>query len=156
MSVMLLVGLVLLAVDFDFGLTPVATTQWGGMLVTLVVSVTGIVASMPSFQVMRRTVGWWSRLDAGQRATVQRMLGLAGEPKVPDFLIDAAYDAPAELAVIPLQDLLALPSESRMNSPGTTAGNWRWRFDWDQLDPALPAVAHARAARSARLSPTAG
>jgi general L-amino acid transport system permease protein len=42
-----LIGLVLLAVDFDFGLAPVATTQWGGMLVTLIVSVTGIVASLP-------------------------------------------------------------------------------------------------------------
>jgi 4-alpha-glucanotransferase len=71
---------------------------------------------------------------------------------MPDALIDAAYDAPAQLAVIPLQDLLALPSESRMNSPGTTVGNWRWRFDWDQLDPALPGVSRARAARASRLA----
>jgi general L-amino acid transport system permease protein len=42
-----LVGLVLLAVDFDFGLVPVETRQWGGLLVTLVVSVTGIVTSLP-------------------------------------------------------------------------------------------------------------
>jgi 4-alpha-glucanotransferase len=97
------------------------------------------------------TVGWWGGLDAGARGTVQRMLGLAGEPKVPDYLIDAAYDAPAQLAVIPLQDLLALGSDSRMNSPGTTVGNWRWRFTWDQFDPGLPAVSRARAERSSRL-----
>lgn len=42
-----LIGLVLLAVDFDFGLVPVETRQWGGLLVTLVVSVTGIVTSLP-------------------------------------------------------------------------------------------------------------
>lgn len=42
-----LLGLTLLAVDFDFGLVPVETRQWGGLLVTLVVSVTGIVTSLP-------------------------------------------------------------------------------------------------------------
>jgi 4-alpha-glucanotransferase len=102
------------------------------------------------------TVGWWSQLDRGQRSTVQRMLELRSEPKMPDALIDAAYDAPARLAVIPLQDLLALPSESRMNSPGTTVGNWRWRFGWDRFDPALPAISRSRAERAARLPPRSG
>jgi general L-amino acid transport system permease protein len=41
------IGVVLLALDFDFGLVPVETRQWGGLLVTLVVSVTGIVTSLP-------------------------------------------------------------------------------------------------------------
>src|SRR5581483_11131930 len=41
------IGAVLLALDFDFGLVPVETRQWGGLLVTLVVAVTGIVASLP-------------------------------------------------------------------------------------------------------------
>jgi general L-amino acid transport system permease protein len=41
------IGAVLLALDFDFGLVPVETRQWGGLLVTLVVSVTGIVTSLP-------------------------------------------------------------------------------------------------------------
>jgi 4-alpha-glucanotransferase len=97
------------------------------------------------------TAGWWSGLDGNARATVQRMLGLHGEPKVPDSLVDAAYDAPAQLAVLPLQDLLALGADSRMNAPGTTAGNWRWRFSWDQFDAGLPALSRARAARSSRL-----
>jgi 4-alpha-glucanotransferase len=50
-----------------------------------------------------------------------------------------------------MQDLLSLDSTSRMNSPGTTAGNWRWRFAWEQVDAALPAVLRARAAASGRL-----
>jgi 4-alpha-glucanotransferase len=98
------------------------------------------------------TLGWWSGLDDGARATAQRMLGLQGAQKVPDFLIDAAYDAPAQLAVIPLQDLLALGADARMNSPGSVAGNWRWRFTWDQVDASLPVVSRARAARSSRLA----
>jgi 4-alpha-glucanotransferase len=98
------------------------------------------------------TVGWWSGLDDGARATARRMLGLTGDVKVPDFLIDAAYDAPAQLAVIPLQDLLGLGREARMNSPGTVVGNWRWRFTWDQVDADLPAISRARAERSSRLA----
>jgi general L-amino acid transport system permease protein len=46
-AVLIGLGVVLLAVDFDFGLEPVETRQWGGLLVTLVVSVTGIVTSLP-------------------------------------------------------------------------------------------------------------
>ncbi|TCT02657.1 amino acid ABC transporter permease [Aquabacter spiritensis] len=41
------VGIVMLAMDFDFGLPQVETRQWGGLLVTLVIAVTGIVASLP-------------------------------------------------------------------------------------------------------------
>jgi general L-amino acid transport system permease protein len=43
----LLLGVVIAACDFDFGLTPVETSTWGGLLVTLVVAVTGIVVSLP-------------------------------------------------------------------------------------------------------------
>ena len=40
------------------------------------------------------------------------------------------------LAIIPMQDILLLGSDSRMNFPGTIEGNWSWRFDWQQLNPA--------------------
>jgi len=99
------------------------------------------------------TVGWWAGLDADARDGVKRALGSAGEPKVPDFLIDAVYGSAAQLAVLPLQDLLGLGPESRMNSPGTTLGNWRWRFGWEQVDAGLPALSRARAERSSRLVP---
>jgi 4-alpha-glucanotransferase len=101
------------------------------------------------------TVGWWQSLDDGARDHVKRTLGLHGEPKVPDFLIDAVYASGSRLAVIPMQDLLALGAQSRMNSPGTVMGNWRWRFAWEQLDPSLPAVSRARAQRTGRLVPPA-
>jgi 4-alpha-glucanotransferase len=101
------------------------------------------------------TVGWWDGLDGGARDNVLRTLGLGADAKVPDFLIDAVYDSGSQLAVLPMQDLLALGSQSRMNSPGTVIGNWRWRFAWDQVDPQLPAVSRARAERSSRLVPPA-
>jgi 4-alpha-glucanotransferase len=74
---------------------------------------------------------------------------------VPDFLIEAAYSSRAALAVVPMQDLLGLGSSARMNSPGTTVGNWRWRFAWEQVDPALAALCRERAERSARVATTA-
>jgi 4-alpha-glucanotransferase len=42
----------------------------------------------------------------------------------------------ADVAVIPLQDVLGLGSEARMNRPATLGGNWRWRFREEQLRPA--------------------
>ena len=49
-------------------------------------------------------------------------------------LIRAALASVACLAVVPMQDVLSLGQGERMNTPGTTEGNWRWRFDWQQLD----------------------
>jgi 4-alpha-glucanotransferase len=97
------------------------------------------------------TVGWWAGLDPQARAGVKHALGIDGEPRVPEFLIDAVYGSGAQLAIVPMQDLLGLGSESRMNAPGTTAGNWRWRFGWDQVGDGLPALSRARAERSSRL-----
>jgi 4-alpha-glucanotransferase len=43
-------------------------------------------------------------------------------------LLELALGSSAELAVVPLQDLLELGDEARFNSPGTTEGNWSWRL----------------------------
>jgi 4-alpha-glucanotransferase len=100
------------------------------------------------------TVGWYGGLDEAARATVARLLGIEREPEVPQFLIEAAYASRAVLAVVPMQDLLGLDAASRMNTPGTAAGNWQWRFDWRQVPGALAAECRARAARHARLADT--
>ncbi|MBV9545765.1 MAG: 4-alpha-glucanotransferase, partial [Chloroflexi bacterium] len=41
----------------------------------------------------------------------------------------------ARTAIVPLQDVLGLGSEARMNTPGASLGNWSWRVCADQLDP---------------------
>jgi 4-alpha-glucanotransferase len=99
------------------------------------------------------TVGWYASLDAHTRGVVSRMLGVPDSPAVPDFLIDAAYASNAALAVVPMQDLLALDSSARMNAPGTVIDNWRWRFDWPQVPRSLAATSLARASRFDRLPP---
>ncbi|MBU0561825.1 MAG: 4-alpha-glucanotransferase [Bacteroidetes bacterium] len=48
-------------------------------------------------------------------------------------VIKTAYASVANIVVIPLQDMLNLGSEARMNFPGKLGGNWTWRFTWDQL-----------------------
>lgn len=53
-----------------------------------------------------------------------------------DF-IELAYFSPANWAIIPLQDLLAMGGDARMNKPGTVEGNWRWQMKDDLLTPEL-------------------
>jgi 4-alpha-glucanotransferase len=98
------------------------------------------------------TVGWYAGLDDHSRQVVQRFLGAGDLPTVPDLLIDAAYASTANLAIVPMQDLLGLDSTSRMNSPGTVVANWQWRFSWEQVAPTLAATCRDRAVRAARLT----
>jgi 4-alpha-glucanotransferase len=76
------------------------------------------------------TVGWYRSLDANKRKRVADYIGLrlAGQD-VPLHLIRLAWSSVADLAIVSAQDLLALPSSARMNSPGTHQGNWRWRLN---------------------------
>jgi len=68
-------------------------------------------------------LGWWESLGDDERART----GL--DPADPAWsLIRLAWSSRAELAVTPLQDVLRLGNEARMNTPGTAEGNWLWRF----------------------------
>lgn len=71
---------------------------------------------------------------------------------VPGAMIRAVLHSPAQLAIIPLQDLLALGSEHRMNTPGTVAGNWSWRFSWDWIPESLASEVYAWNRAAGRLS----
>jgi len=48
-------------------------------------------------------------------------------------LIKTAYKTVADIVIIPLQDILELGNEARMNFPGKPQGNWQWRFTWEQI-----------------------
>lgn len=95
-------------------------------------------------------LGWWRGLDPATRARVRAALGTTGAD-MPAPLIDAALHARARLAVLPLQDVLGLGREARMNVPGRPAGNWRWRFAAGALDGARAARWRARLAAARRL-----
>jgi 4-alpha-glucanotransferase len=91
------------------------------------------------------TLGWWSSTGesdstrasddvAREKAFALQYLGADGR-EMNWTLIRAALASVANTVIIPLQDVLGLGSEARMNLPGRASGNWRFRFSWDQLTP---------------------
>ncbi len=73
------------------------------------------------------TLGWWRSLDPPTKASLRTYLG-PGAEEMPWALIRLALASVARLSIFPLQDLLALGSESRLNTPGRPEENWGWRF----------------------------
>ena len=84
------------------------------------------------------TAGWFDGLGDDQKASVYEYLNRSSEP-MPWALIRAALASVSVLAVVPVQDLLGLGSEDRMNIPGVPDGNWRWQMAADALSDALAA-----------------
>jgi 4-alpha-glucanotransferase len=82
------------------------------------------------------TLGWYRSLDEETRRRVDSML-CAAPASMPEALIREALGSVGQLAVIPAQDILALGSEARLNTPGTVGGNWSWRLPAGALTPAL-------------------
>lgn len=80
------------------------------------------------------TLGWYTSLDDAVRELVDDYLGRSREV-MPWPLIRCALGSRANLAMIPMQDALGLDSSHRMNTPGTTQGNWDWRFSWEDIEP---------------------
>jgi 4-alpha-glucanotransferase len=90
-------------------------------------------------------VGWWESLSPAE----QRRSGL--DPTDPAWsLIARAWSSRAELAIAPLQDVLALGSEARMNLPGTEGGNWEWRYRAGDVTAAHAARLRGLTARASR------
>ncbi len=78
------------------------------------------------------TKGWYAQCSVQDRAWVNTYLNTEGTDICWDF-IRIAWASVADIAIAPLQDLLGLGSEARMNTPATTGQNWKWRFTWDLI-----------------------
>ena len=83
------------------------------------------------------TLGWYTSLSEEVRHQVRQQLNAADADQVLDAMCSTVLTSRAQMAVLPLQDVLRLGSEARMNTPGTISGNWNWRFDWNMLTPGL-------------------
>jgi 4-alpha-glucanotransferase len=68
-------------------------------------------------------------------------------------MVRAAFTSAAELAIVPLQDLLDLGSEARLNTPGRDRGNWTWRARAEQVPADLAGRLHALADAASRRPP---
>jgi 4-alpha-glucanotransferase len=89
------------------------------------------------------TVGWWASSGIGEstrtpediekeRDFTRAYLGFQSEP-VNWVFIRTVLASVAKIAIIPLQDVLGLGSDARMNLPGTLTGNWKWRYKQNAL-----------------------
>ena len=74
------------------------------------------------------TKGWWN--DKKRKRLKPYM---ETEESVCQTMIRLAKESPARMAIIPIQDIMELGSEARMNTPGVAHGNWQWKFSWDEL-----------------------
>jgi len=80
------------------------------------------------------TIGWYSELGAAERVFLDAYLDGVDEKRLHWQLIRLAMGSVADVCVIPMQDVLGLPSSARMNRPQTAQGNWRWRLLPGQFD----------------------
>ncbi|MFT3801105.1 MAG: 4-alpha-glucanotransferase [Burkholderiaceae bacterium] len=78
------------------------------------------------------TQGWFASAVDAERRFAQVYLKTDGR-EIHWDLIHAASQSVARLAITPMQDVLGLGTEARMNVPGQADGNWGWRFGWDQV-----------------------
>ena len=79
------------------------------------------------------TLGWWHQLSPGDRHRVRAYLGKHDDHEIHWALIRLALSTVSHTAVFPLQDILGLGGEARMNRPGSPTGNWAWRYRADEL-----------------------
>jgi 4-alpha-glucanotransferase len=82
------------------------------------------------------TIGWYRGLGSDERAFLDAYLDGVDEERVHWQLVRLAMGSVADASIIPMQDILGLPSSARMNRPQTSQGNWRWRLAPGQFDDA--------------------
>ena len=93
------------------------------------------------------SAGWYRAAPERERDMLRRYLSTPASDVAWD-LIKAAEGSRADVCLVPMQDVLGLASEARMNTPGVAAGNWGWRFDWSNV-PSDAAARLADVTRSA-------
>ncbi len=79
------------------------------------------------------TIGWWQNSATKKEKQMFRdYLDVEGLNVISD-MVKALYRTPAKLAIIPIQDLLGLGSEARMNTPSVPQGNWQFKLKYGDL-----------------------
>ncbi|MBL8111683.1 MAG: 4-alpha-glucanotransferase [Acidobacteria bacterium] len=73
-------------------------------------------------------LGWYRSAPSEEKERALAYLGGNGR-RIWWDLVRSAFASPADTAIVPVQDLLGLGSESRLNTPGVARGNWSWRLE---------------------------
>lgn len=79
-------------------------------------------------------IGWWNTATDNEKNFASQYFG-SEVVDVPWDMISAISGSVANTVIFPLQDVLCLSGEHRMNYPGRPDGNWEWRFSWEQVQP---------------------
>jgi len=79
-------------------------------------------------------LGWWNTASEKEKSFVRQYFGRE-VIDVPWDMMGALSGSVANTVIFPMQDVLCLSGEDRMNLPGSSDGNWEWRFTWDQVQP---------------------
>ena len=79
------------------------------------------------------TVGWFNQLSEQEKESFLTYLGCTSHEGIHWDLIRIALSCVANQAIIPLQDILGLGTEARMNFPSKPEGNWEWRYKSDAV-----------------------
>ncbi|KPQ33415.1 MAG: 4-alpha-glucanotransferase [Phormidesmis priestleyi Ana] len=95
-------------------------------------------------------IGWWNTLAPAEKQVLAQTLGYGSPDEIQEInwvLIETALASRADLAIVPLQDLLGLDGSARMNDPSKIPGNWRWRYDsskvlTDEISDRLRTLTH--------------
>jgi 4-alpha-glucanotransferase len=96
--------------------------------------------------------GWFDSLDPERRREVLERLDWDGS-EIEWEMIRALYESAAERAIVPIQDVLGLGSEARMNTPARALGNWEFRVRPGALTSKLAARLRGLAVASGRAAP---
>ncbi len=80
------------------------------------------------------SVGWWAAASEHARHHARAYLATDGHD-IAWAMLRAGAASVADTVVHPMQDILVLPGDNRMNLPGSPSGWWVWRFEWSQLHP---------------------
>ncbi|MBD2450594.1 4-alpha-glucanotransferase [Nostoc sp. FACHB-152] len=83
------------------------------------------------------TIGWFNKASDYEKQNLQLYLGCLSADGIHWDLIRLALSSVANQALIPLQDVLGLPTEARMNFPSVAEGNWEWRYQPEALTKEL-------------------
>ena len=71
---------------------------------------------------------WYREADPKSRAMARRYVKPRLFERFSAACVRVVYASPANLAIIPMQDILGLGADARMNVPSTVGGNWKWRM----------------------------
>ena len=83
------------------------------------------------------TVMGWSKSDRTASANAKRYTGAGLFEPLNKAMIKSVYASPSALVIVPMQDVLGLGSDTRMNTPSTLGGNWLWRVKEKAVTPKL-------------------